>query len=737
MPSSCSLRAALVCLLAAEISSCTALIPAIGPALESRGANIVDRDTLSDNNWHKYVRAPSSETVTPKGIVSGSSTDGVSNPSGIVTGDGVTVLSRLHSSDPVPALIVDFGLNVAGYLNIKLKGSSNSSSALPGLRLAFSETLQYLTDRSDFTRSDNADDDDTVNKLVFNGTDQIAVHSKEYTWTDKLGCQYGTKVCSDGLHGFRYVKITLEALPEDAPHTTSFGTVSISSVSLTFSGFRGTPDTFTGWFECSDPDLTQWWYDGVYTNDLATDVFRADDTEPRQAFSETLLDKLVLHDGAKRDRDPYVGDVAVSGLTSYLSHDTPEAARNVLADLADHQRDDGWIPPASIRNYTLPLFDYPLWWIVSTHNHLLYTGDVSYLSRSYLHLSKILDTYYPQHTSPQTSLLTRPANYGDYAFLPRSGSVTYYNALYVVALRAAAFLATSISDSSSASRWLKRATTVSTALLEHNWDSDAGAFFDGSVDSEGVLLPVHPQDGNALAILAEVTPPGSAKAESLLRYMDAATALPYGNAFFDNSLLQSGSPSPLDAFENRVYAFTSYFDLSARFSSPLSSTIASGFDQLRRLYGTMSRSDPGVTMWEGISGGGTGEPYEGAFTSMAHGWSTGVVPLLTRFVLGVRSKDVGWDRWEVRVLKERDGVRWARGRVQTPKGGLGVEWREEDGGGLTVEVDAPEGTGGEVWLPGEEGSVVRVDGEVVDVARREEGYVVVEVEGGKYEVKVG
>jgi hypothetical protein len=163
-----------------------------------------------------------------------------------------------------------------------------------------------------------------------------------------LGCEYGTKVCSDGLHGFRYVKISLDALDEDAPYTSSFGTVSISSVTLTFSGLRGTPDTFTGWFECSDQDLTQWWYDGVYTNDLTTDVFLEDNTEPRQALSESLLGKLVLHDGAKRDRDPYVGDVAVAALTSYLSHDTPEAARNVLTDLAEHQRADGWIPPASM-----------------------------------------------------------------------------------------------------------------------------------------------------------------------------------------------------------------------------------------------------------------------------------------------------------------------------------------------------------------------------------------------------
>lgn len=119
-------------------------------------------------------------------------------------------------------------------------------------------------------------------------------------------------------------------------------------MSLNFTGYLGTASTFTGWFESSDDQLNQWWFDGVYTNDMCTDTFRANDTDPRNAASPSLLGKLVIFDGAKRDRDPYVGDLAVSARTSYLSHNVPQAARDVLADLADHQRDDGWIPPASM-----------------------------------------------------------------------------------------------------------------------------------------------------------------------------------------------------------------------------------------------------------------------------------------------------------------------------------------------------------------------------------------------------
>jgi hypothetical protein len=67
---------------------------------------------------------------------------------------------------------------------------------------------------------------------------------------------------------------------------------------------------------------------------MCIDTFRRNDTEPRNAASPSLIGKIVLHDGAKRDRDPYVGDLAVASRTSYVSHDISEATRNVLADIA-------------------------------------------------------------------------------------------------------------------------------------------------------------------------------------------------------------------------------------------------------------------------------------------------------------------------------------------------------------------------------------------------------------------
>ncbi|KAL6693115.1 hypothetical protein J3F84DRAFT_351091 [Trichoderma pleuroticola] len=182
--------------------------------------------TDTETSWHRFVRSPVSSIVKPIGIVSGSTIGNVSNPNGLINRKRPTVLSRGDEDDLLPTVVVDFGQNVVGILSLELGGSHNTSVGLPGLRLAFSETMEYLTNRSDFTRSDNA----SGNEKLTNGTDQVAVKNSNYTWTDFHGCENGTKVCSDGLHGFRYVKIWLEALASDALYTSSALTI-ISALS--------------------------------------------------------------------------------------------------------------------------------------------------------------------------------------------------------------------------------------------------------------------------------------------------------------------------------------------------------------------------------------------------------------------------------------------------------------------------------------------------------------------------
>ncbi|KAI0883563.1 glycoside hydrolase family 78 protein [Annulohypoxylon maeteangense] len=676
----------------------------------------------NDTSWHQYVRAPTSSIVKPKAVLGAYTSGGVTNPDGLITGNNSTTLIRRESDTAIPTVVLDFGRNVVGLLEIDFARSINASNGLPGLKLYFSESLEFLGNRSDFTRSDNAGQGGSNPPKITSGTDQIAVKNKPFTWINQWGCEFGSQVCSDGLHGFRYVKIELDALAKDAPYTSPYGEIAINSVSLQWSAYLGTPDTYTGWFECSDAELTQWWYDGAYTTEIGTDVFRDNDTEPRGASSPSLLGKWVLLDGAKRDRDPYMGDLAVAALTGYLTHDFPEAARNVMEDLALRQRNDGWIPPASINNYQLQLFDYPLYWVTCSWDLVMYTGNLSYIEAYYPVLVKVLDTYYVSHTDNATSLLVRQNGYGDYAFIPRDGSATYYSALYVLALNRAADMASQLSKPGDASRWRDRAANVSAGVLANLWDASAGAFYDRKCTGRG--CNAHAQDGNSIAILAGITASSPKYAESALSYLANATGKPYGHAFYDAGGNELGA-----GFSDRVSPFISYFETAARFESGLAESAVA---QLRATYGHMAAADPGVTMWEGI--GVNGSKYEGAFTSLAHGWSTGVTPLLTSYVLGVRPVKPGFREWTVRPLPSAD-LNWAKGVVPTPYGPLSVSWeRNRTDGRIVVDVTPPPGTNGTVVVPEVQGGKERrawADDGVKLKRERADGNVVFRAEGGR------
>lgn len=240
--------------------------------------------------------------------------------------------------------------------------------------------------------------------------------------------------------------------------------------------------------------------------------------------------------------------------------------------------------------------------------------------------------------------------------------------------------------------------------------------------------------------------------ETILSYLTKALARPYGNAFFDFSTLDASSQ-----YDQRVYAFISYFELAARFQTVLNLTAsrprdaaavaASAFDQLRRTYGHMAANDPFSTFWEGI--GPNGSYYEEDFTSLAHGWSTGIVPLMQTYVLGVTPTGVGFATYDVKPVTVGGGLRFARGVVSAPGGAIAVDWTVDDvqtGAGLALTVASPAATSGTVYVPvasddarvsrNQEVIWIRNEGVVEGVSnvRAQNGYVVVDVEGGSTNV---
>jgi hypothetical protein len=379
-----------------------------------------------------------------------------------------------------------------------------------------------------------------------------------------------------------------------------------------------------------------------------------------------------------------------------------------------------------------------MWWVVATYDFVMYTGDTGFAAQYYDVMKKTLDSYYGQNLTSTNGLLNKTNGYGDYAFLPRSGVITYYNALYVHALKSAAQLADALGHIDDSHTWTTRASDISSKLLARNWDSTAPAFFDGGPCPEkpgDTICNVHAQDGNGLAVLSGAV--NSSVAAALLDFYGKTAARPYGNAFYDNDSIQAG-------FSQRVYAFISYFELAARFATLGASH--SAFEEIKRLYGWMSTHDPEITFWEGI--GSDGAPYEDGFTSMAHGWSTGIVPLMSNYVLGIKPTAPGFKTWQICPVTDGGDLIWARGAVGTPSGPIKVLWEKSLDGSFVLQIDTPNDTDGVICVPtGGSKSQVIIDGMKVDssadvdildpIATAGEGFRVVKTGGGSHMVIVG
>ena len=380
-----------------------------------------------------------------------------------------------------------------------------------------------------------------------------------------------------------------------------------------------------------------------------------------------------------------------------------------------------------------------MWWVVCTSDLVMYTGDTDFAAQYYDVMKKTLDEYYAQNLTSNGGLLNKTNGYGDYAFLPRSGVITYYNALYVHALKSAAQLANILGHSDDSTSWTSRAVDVSDKLLTRNWDIGVGAFFDGGPcpnEDGDTICNVHAQDGNGLAALSGAV--NASLATSLLNYYGNVTAHPYGNAFYDNDLLSEG-------FSERVYAFISYFELAARFATP--GQASSAIEEIKRLYGWMSTHDPEITFWEGIGPGGS--PYEQGFTSMAHGWSTGIVPLMSNYILGVRPTGPGFKTWQVCPVTDAGDITWARGEVDTPQGPIHVSWSKSENGTFEMQVEVPVGTSGVVCVPtvGFRSGRIFLDGKRVKqssdasifgpIATVGDGFEVIEAGEGSHRITVG
>ena len=431
-------------------------------------------------------------------------------------------------------------------------------------------------------------------------------------------------------------------------------------------------DPMEGSFRTSDSLLNRIWAVSVQTaRDMIVPGPLTVDAEGRPC---AIGLKTVIVDGVLRDRCPYIGDQAVVDRTLLVSTfaEAP-VLRSMLLWYARNQHADGSIPQSPIFHAKVDGFDYNAYWVQAVYDYVLYTGDLGLARTVWPQLVELMDRWYPKQLGALGLLVDR-VGARDYAGIHRHGStIAYFNAGYGRALEEAAALARWLEHRKESDAWLARRAPLDRAFNRAFWDARSGAYLDSTVGPR-----VHPEDGNAFAVLAGFASP--LRARSALDYLGSAIRQSYGNTLLDVDAWDHPGWGGLSNL--RVYPFIGYFEALARYAAGLDE---SALELIRREWGYMVVNGPHEGMWEDIGPHGGG-PTDGQGQSWEHGWSSGAAPALTNEVLGVEPGGLGYATFS--AAPHPSGLDWASGRVPTPHGSISFSWKRSTTS-FDATVDSP------------------------------------------------
>lgn len=571
-------------------------------------------------------------------------------------GAGATISSELLGR---PYVILDFGREVGGVVSVRAR----RLSGVPTLDFAFSESARFMTSASDFS------------------TDPVGVVTE--TQSVKVGADTSTLRPPDLRGGFRYLMLSLRGT----------GAVRLSDLRLHFTAAPQQRDLrdYAGAFLSSDDQLNRFWYAGAYTVQLAT----VDPSTgrrypavvgPPHNDAKVAEGPSALVDGAKRDRFVWGGDLAIADPVAYLTTGDTRSPQASLDWLSKTPSPDGqpagvYLPLSEGNGWSYNWGEYALWWIVNYETHWRYSGDRDFLDRWFSELQG--DVAWAEGNVGDDGLLSMPGDAGGHWGYGDAGQETYLNALYVHALHRAADAAAAEGRDDLATTWRANADRTAAAINRLLWDPSVGAYVLKAGDGS------HPQDANALAVLAGVAT-GDRRA-AVLRYFKDTTWTPIGALTTD----ADGTVVP-----RYISPFVSSFELDAFAQGGRGDD---AIELMRRTWGHMLQGDSTGTFWENVSA--AGGPQLGSYTSYAHGWAAAPTSFLTNTTLGVTPTAGGYARFN--VLPHPDGgLRWAEGTVPTPRGPIDAAWRRQ-GRTLALSVRAPAGTTYTAGVPLADGVVVR------------------------------
>ncbi|CAK5271680.1 unnamed protein product [Mycena citricolor] len=378
---------------------------------------------------------------------------------------------------------VRLGKELGGILSLTI----NNATAQSQFSLSFTESAEFISPLKL---------DDSCQPARLQNWDRIQTfHVPRATGllTQTVGQQRG---------GFRFLTIV----------SASADPLTISNISLAITFMPHWDDlrAYPGYFFAPDPGfhdidfLTKIWHYRVQTNTIPPHTARQEPCPAGGGWSNDALGGAatgpILVDGAKRDRNIWPGDCGISTHTELVALSDMEPTKNSLMVMFRTQN----LTTGALQYSGPPLNNqgsdtYISWSLIGTHNYFLYTGDLDFIKSVWANYTKAVG--FLEGQVDLTGLMNvSSALSNDWGRASGAGHNSAANALLYRTLVTTADLATHLGNVSLPATYLANATKIKTAFNSLLWDAAAGRF-----RSNDLPRSIHPQDGNALAVLYNLT----------------------------------------------------------------------------------------------------------------------------------------------------------------------------------------------------------------------------------------
>lgn len=613
--------------------------------------------------YSEYVLTPKSRTLRPASVYNINGT--VQDAQSLISGQHANALFVGQS-----AVTYDFGRNVAGLVSFNVSEVAGNDNYIG---ISFTESSLWIS-------SEGCD-----------STADAGIDAPLWWAVSASSSHTAAKQYQRG--GFRYLNIY---------HNTT-GNVTLSDLTIYYTAIPHYTEAQlaqgiqTGYFHCEDEQINRVWYAGAYTNEMCTIDPTAGNsliylgevnsssvvTTPLQWYNNYTISNgsAALVDGAKRDRLVWPGDILISQPGIFVSSYDMDMLRTSLDSLLVLQNSSGALPYAGRPFGTaLPVwsFTYHLHSLTDINDYYLYTGNETYLRQNWDTFKLALNF---SLSFVDDSGLANVTTSADWLRFGMGGHNIEANAILYYVLNIASNLASHLNDTSAfASSWPAIAAGIKTAANQQLWDPAMNLYRDNDTQP---LTNLHPQDGNAWAIVSNLTS-NSERASNISQALQARWG-------------KYGAPAP-EAGET-VSPFVSGFELQAHY---LAGRPEAAVNLTKLMWGDFMLDDPRMTNSTFIEGYSTnGDLHYAPYAndpriSHAHGWATGPTSTLTFFGAGLQVTSAAGKTWL--VDPQLGGLSSVEAGFQTSVGSFSAHTTVLQGGGMNVTFSTPTNTSGTVRL---------------------------------------